>query len=209
MANNDVLNAGHLEARVLALNEQNLKSSPTVPPSTPSSERQQNSRDSHNAMRLLSLQTILQYLKALPREDAIEVLGTEVNDAESTSFLKSFYKAYPLFPDEHFWECRLSLVCHAVKIAHPSYSKADLVSVFEELQASAVYIPASMFTLVACALLQKTLIETADGYRPSIAVKDIWAAAGILDDMALRGENVMTEEIVTSVQVAVIIALIP
>ena len=49
-------------------------------------------------------------------------------------------------------------------------------------------------------------MKTADGYRPSIAVKDIWAAAGILDDMALQGENVMTEEIVTSLQVAVIIA---
>ena len=134
------------------------------------------------------------------------MLGTGVNDVGSTSFLKSFYKVYPLFPDEHIWECRLSLVCYAVTIGHPSYSKADLVPVFEELQASAVYIPASSFTLAACTLLQETLIKTADGHRPSIAVKDIWAATAILNDMALGGENVMTEEIVTSLQVAVIIA---
>ena len=66
MADNDVLNAAHLEARALALSEQNLESSPTAPPSALSSEGQQDSRDSYDAMRLLSLQTKLKYLKALP-----------------------------------------------------------------------------------------------------------------------------------------------
>lgn len=207
-AENVVANGWELEPRILSPDTQDQKGRAALPSSGPSQERRRLNGFDDN-MRLLSLQSILKYLRELPREDAIEVLGTGVNDDRSTSFLRSFYEAYPLFPDSQFWECRLAMTCHAISIGHPSYTKFNLVSIFSEMQASAVDIPASAFTLVICTLLEETWRPQTNDSRPSLPVTYIRLAVDILEDMSLRGENVMTEEIMTSLQVATYIASDP
>jgi len=201
-------NASDLEPRILLPGTQDKQGREALPSSNPSSKKQNSSGFDDN-MRLLSLLSKLKYLKGLPREDAVEVLGSGVNDVESTSFLKSFYEVYPLFPESQFWECRLSLICHAISIGHPSYSKFNLVSIFSEMQASAVHIPASAFTLVVRTLLQETWRPQTRDSRPSLPITYIRLAVDVLEDMSLRGENVMTEEIMTSLQVATYIASDP
>lgn len=198
------LDAADLEPRILTPSEQDLNSSSEPLSSDLSGEVRQSPEDFNDAKRLLSLQSKLRYLKSLRRKDAIEVLGRGVNDVDSTSFLKSFYDEFPLFPNTQLWEYRLSLICHAIEIGHPSYTKSNLVSSFEELQASALDIPPSLFTIVVCTLFQESHKHASGADRPEVSVKDILAAAEILEDMALRGENIMTEEIMTSLQVALI-----
>lgn len=201
-------NASDLEPRILSPDTQDPKGRAALPSSNPS-QKKQNSSGFDDNVRLLSLQSKLKYLKGLPREDAVEVLGSGVNDVDSTSFLKSFYEAYPHFPDSQFWECRLSLVCHAISTGHPSYTKFNLVSIFSEMQASAVDIPASAFTLVVRTLLEETWRPQTSDSRPSLPITYIRLAVDVLEDMSLRGENVMTEEIMTSLQVATYIASDP
>lgn len=203
-----VANDLNLEPRILSPDTQDQRGRAALPSSSPVQEREHLSGFDDN-MRLLSLLSKMKYLRGLPREDAIEVLGKGVNDIQSTSFLRSFYEAYPHFPDSQLWECRLSLVCHAISIGHPSYTKFNLVSFFSEMQASAVDIPVSAFTLVIRTLLEETWRLQTSGARPSLPITYIRLAVDILEDMSLRGENVMTEEIMTSLQVATYIAADP
>ena len=205
IAEDDLPNASELEPRILSPSEQDTKSSLESRSPKLSNPRRQGSSGFNDNMRLLSLQSRLKYLKGLPKKDAIEVLGQGVNDTRSTSFLRSFYDSYPLFPNAQLWEHRLSLICYAINIGHHSYTKPDLVSVFQEMQASAVHIPASVFTLVVCTLLQPAYRRPIDFSRPSLSVEVIQIAVDVLEDMTLRGENIMGEEIITSLQVTTII----
>lgn len=207
-AENVVANGSKLEPRILSPETQDQKGRAALPSSSPSQERKHLNGFDDN-MRVLSLQSKLKYLRGLPRQDAVEVLGTGVDDVRSTSFLRSFYEAYPHFPASQFWECRLAMICHAISIGHPSYTKFNLVWIFSEMQASAVDIPASAFTLVVRTLLEETWRPQTNDSRPSLPITYIRLAVDVLEDMSLRGENVMTEEIMTSLQVATYIASDP
>ena len=152
---------------------------------------------------LLALRTHLNYLKSLPRKDAIEVLGRGPNDHDSTSFLTSFYGSYPLFPSAEHWKCRLDLHCYAAEIRHWRYGTGNLLNQFVEMRASGVNISEATFIK-----LLRTIIflkgssahdgldaSGADGGVPAVSIRSVIRASYVLKDMSLSGFNIVTEEI--------------
>lgn len=82
---------------------------------------------------LVNLQASLVHLKSLGREDAFKALGNGIKDWGSTSFLASFYKSYPNFPQPQHWECLFAMVCHAIRIGHPKYQKRNLMVLVKKM----------------------------------------------------------------------------
>lgn len=170
--------------------------------------------ESTESISLLSLQARIDSLQNMAVDDAIQALGNGIADFESTSFLRAFYAAYPRFPSTEHWILRLDLACYAVEIGHPQYSKADLMSLMGDLQASALPIDAKVYEQVVRALLHETTaqhstVSSARDHRamqqPPITVNDLDMALRVLEDMAVRGVgNVMSERILTSMQKAII-----
>ena len=152
---------------------------------------------------LLALRTRLNYLKSLPREDAIEVLGRGPQDYESTSFLVSFYGSFPLFPSAELWECQLDLHCYANEIRHPRYGTKNLLNQFKKMRASGVDISEAASVKLLRTILFCDFPEAHYGHDSTEAgnrVRDvsrhsIMRASYILRDMSLSGLNIVTKEI--------------
>lgn len=163
---------------------------------------------------LLVLRTHLNYLKSLPREDAIEVLGQGPEDHDSTSFLTSFYAAYPLFPNAEHWECRLDLHCYATKIRHWRYGSESLLTQFKEMRASGVIISEATFVHLFRTVLffhgsevrdRLDAIDANDRVR-RLSRNSVQKAAYVLQNMSLSGLNIVTEEIFMMLLEAVMLA---
>lgn len=133
---------------------------------------------------ILDLRANLNYLMSLGREDAFEVLGTGIDDWGSTSFLASFYKSYPLFPQADHWECRFALVCHAIRIGHPEYNKRNLMVLVNQMRATVVDIPMRLTLRIIDTLLSRDApaqsIETM-GMGYSFGTRDFEESLTILD----------------------------
>ncbi|KAI4134120.1 MAG: hypothetical protein LQ347_001779 [Umbilicaria vellea] len=163
---------------------------------------------------LLALRTHLNYLKSLPREDAIEVLGQGPVDHDSTSFLTSFYGSYPLFPSAEHWECRLDLHCYATEIRHRHYGTSNLFKQFKEMRASGAKISEATFVnIFRTMLLFRQPIapndpDATDADDPvrAISITSVMRAAYVLHDMSLSGLNIVTEEMFMMLLEAVMLA---
>ncbi|MCJ1369113.1 ATPase synthesis protein 25 mitochondrial [Loxospora ochrophaea] len=110
-----------------------------------SSDTQSNTRQELTGFaqsgELIALDTLLKYLRNLPRKDAIQVLGKGENDFDSTSFLTAFYQYFPLFPNMSYMLHRLDLVCTALEAKHPGYTKKHLAQLLRQIQASTAQVP--------------------------------------------------------------------
>ncbi|MCJ1252305.1 ATPase synthesis protein 25 mitochondrial [Lignoscripta atroalba] len=165
-----------------------------------------NEQDSHagqdrsfgKSAQLLALQTYIKYLRGLPKEDAIDVLGDNARDFKSTSFLTTFYANIPLFPDIEHWNCRQQLMSYAICLGHPGYIKEDLMLLIHELQASFVQIPSSMLLQALEILIRSdnTPSDTAIIRElPTLSMAHMYMALEIIEDLSLRGYDVLTEEV--------------
>lgn len=157
-----------------------------------------------NTANYISLQALLKHLEDLPREDAVMALGSGIDDYTSTTFLKSFYQAFPLFPDVRHWESCLSLVCYALKLGHEKYGKADLLRLYDEMQASVIDLPSETYVMVFKMLLMRRGEMSTLKHQFGLSVATIKHALKVLEDMHFRGYNIMTEEICIELMVAAI-----
>ena len=159
-------------------------------------------QDFDDTAKLISLRTLLIYLESLPRAEAFEKLGTGIEDYSTTSFLQSFYQNYPTFPDIRFWECRLSLMCYALKLRHRGYFKSDLWRLYGEMKACMDDIPSNIFVMVF-----KTLLKMTGGNkrRKGLSQTSIENAVHVLDDMHFCGHDIMVEDIRLELTVTIIL----
>ncbi len=157
-----------------------------------------------NTANYISLQALLKHLGNLPREDAVMALGSGIDDYTSTTFLKSFYQAFPLFPDVRHWESLLSLVWYALKLGHEKYGKSDLLRLFDDMQASVIDLPSETYVMVFKMLLTRRGEMSKFKHKFGLSVATIKHALKVLEDMHFRGYNIMTEEIYTELMVAAI-----
>lgn len=148
----------------------------------------------------------LKSLQSLSQEDAVKALGKDAVDLDSTPFLTSFYQSFPLLPDAEHWQSRLALVCYGIRIGHPGYDKVTMMSIFDEMRASVISVPPDVFLLVFDTLLyryrnhENTLeVGIAEGI---ISTYEVSEAIRVLDDMANRSFNVVTEKILLSLYIA-------
>lgn len=153
--------------------------------------------------KLISLRTLLIYLESLPRAEAFEKLGTGIEDCSTTSFLQSFYQNFPMFPDIRFWECRLSLMCYALKLRHRDYFKSDLWRLYGEMKACIIDIPSDIFVMVFKTLLRK---RRGNKQKRGLSQTSIENAVQVLEDMHFRGHDIMVEDLRLELLVTSILA---
>ena len=162
-------------------------------------------QDFDDTAKLVLLRTLLKHLENLPTDDAKTMLGSGIDDYTTTSFLKSFYQAFPIFPDAMHWECRLSLIGQALKLGHPNYRKSDLWRLYGEMQASVTEIPSNVYVMVFKMLLIKNRTVSKKKQKNGLSSTSVENALRVLEDMHFRGHNIKTEEIRTSLMVATIL----
>lgn len=139
--------------------------------------------------KLLDLKASLDFLRSLSSEDAVKALGTGIKDWSSTAFLASFYKSYPLFPQEDHWECRFAMVCHAIRIGHPGYSKRNLMVLVNQMRATIVYLPSSIALIIIDTLLSRDTTTRTDeipGMGYSFNFRDLQNSLTLLDLIDLQ-----------------------
>ena len=160
---------------------------------------------SSDASKTILLRALVDQLERLPLQEALKALGRDANDFKSTPFLSSFYRSYPLFPSADHWECRLTLVCHGIKIGHSGYSKVHLNALACEMQSSLVDIPAKVFSIIYKAFLVPNPAR-ADRHqrRPSIGPNNLVHAVDALEAMSFRGHRILTDEICSDLLVGAI-----
>lgn len=142
----------------------------------------------------LILESHIKYLKTLPRGTAIEVLGTGAADFDSTTFLSSFYKHFPLFPETDHWQCRLDLFHYAFELQHPGYWKSDIFVLIREIQNSGLEVSLENYHRAVSALLKpdrKGMELKFD--RPTISMIDFLRCVDLISDMTLDAHNVFNE----------------
>lgn len=179
---------------------------PVAAPSQPGNV-QLEGRQGHSGdnSKPIVLRALVNHLKNLPFPEALKALGRGANDFKSTQFLSSFYQSYPLFPSADHWECRLTVVCHGIRIGHSGYTKAHLNSLACEMQSSLVEIPANVLSLIYKGFLIPNP-QWADRRqrRPSIGPVALGHAVDTLEAMSFRGHRILTDEICSDLLVGAI-----
>lgn len=158
--------------------------------------------ESASDKNLLNLKSGLDYLRSRSRQDAFKALGTGIKDWSSTSFLASFYKSYPLFPQEDHWECRFAMVCHAIRIGHPGYDKRDLLILVNQMRATIVYVPSSIALDIIDTLLSRDATAARSnkkiGMEYSFGIRDFQDSLTLLDLMELREVDSNLKKVLTT-----------
>ncbi|MCJ1396448.1 ATPase synthesis protein 25 mitochondrial [Xylographa bjoerkii] len=146
----------------------------------------------------LVLAAHIRYLKSLPRENAIEVLGTGATDFNSTTFLVSFYKELPLFLESSHWEYRLRIVRYALALDHPGYSTADLFKLIRSMQASGEPVPSKVYQHALTILTEKNISVTrSKGGRLVVPMTDFLMCLELISDMSLQSLDVFEESTIS------------
>lgn len=214
-------NASHLELNHISqkmaedpsLNSQNRGKTPKPQPLNLQFESIKSERSAGNSgsveaeksasdKNLLHLKSILNKLRSRSREHAFKALGTGIKDWSSTSFLASFYKSYPLFPQEDHWECRFAMVCHAIRIGHPGYDKRDLLILVNQMRATIVYVPSSIALNIIDTLLSRDATAARSNKKPgmdySFGIQDFQDSLTLLDLMELREVDSNLKKVLTT-----------
>lgn len=116
---------------------------------------QANSASEPKVLIAKGLEEHIDYLKNLPREDALKALGTGFKDFSSTQFLVSFFESFPLFPTSFDWGSRWALICYAIDIGHQNYTNQHLMMLFDEIRASGIKVPNHIYDKVLEVLLSR------------------------------------------------------
>ncbi|KAI9848045.1 MAG: ATPase synthesis protein 25 mitochondrial [Sclerophora amabilis] len=149
--------------------------------------------------KALSLRSDLKYLKSLPRDKALELLGNGGEDFTSTSFLFSFYQTFPTFPDCEHWECRIELYCYAIHLAHPGYHKAHLLQLLLRMETSVTSVSETVFLSILRAVTvrpsSRLLRRNHHQITSKVSSANIGIAMEILARMGKWGHKVLSEEV--------------
>ena len=146
---------------------------------------------------LVALRTLIRYLKGLPKEDAIEVLGRGSDDFGSTSFLQSFYSHVSPISDIKVLTHRIELVSYSVSISHPGYTKKDLVRLLYEAQSFVMDVPewllwnAFYTLLIPDGEMKSSSTNGRETTQPVLSMASLNLAMDLLDDICLRGMDIV------------------
>ncbi|MCJ1401966.1 ATPase synthesis protein 25 mitochondrial [Xylographa trunciseda] len=161
-----------------------------------------NANDKSTSFDRLSHELVLaahiRYLKSLPRENAIEVLGTGATDFDSTTFLISFYKELPLFLESRHWQYRLDIVRYALDLGHPGYSSADLFNLIRSIQASGEPVSRKVYQHALTVLAEPNISATrsSEGHLV-VPMTSFLMCLDLISDMSLQPLNVYDESTIS------------
>ncbi|KAI9757167.1 MAG: Pre-mRNA-splicing factor cef1 [Chaenotheca gracillima] len=146
-------------------------------------------------LKALTLAADVAYLKSLPRDEALRLLGTGGEDYNSTPFLFSFYQSFPISPLLKHWRSRLELLCYAAQIGHSGFATGHLLQLLEQIEVSVTAIPEDVFISVLRTVARRSSAErSTDGMTwPCSAHVEI--VSNVIEKMHLWGHNVLSEEV--------------
>ena len=150
------------------------------------------------AKSLQELEDLLQQLRQLPATEALRSLGSGAEDHASTEFLRSFFKAIPLFPTMQHWIMRFRLISHALVLGHPGYRERHLVKLLAEMQRANLDVPRVLFENVLAAVADPLSFDrTADaGAAAAAYFHNFHGVLDVLQTMSLRGLDPLSETVV-------------
>ncbi|KAF1347989.1 hypothetical protein BDV97DRAFT_356532 [Delphinella strobiligena] len=143
----------------------------------------------------LTLRHLLDQLKAMRPERAVEALGKGARDTETTPFLSAFYRAMPGFPDPVHWQMHIELRCHAVHLRHPHYSPKSIVSELEAMRLACLLPTEQTYMLVLETLLTPLLDTNVARHDRPLYKKTVSLALDLLDQMHEFGYNPVSDDI--------------
>lgn len=143
----------------------------------------------------LNLRHLLDQLKAMQPERAIEALGKGARDTETTDFLSAFYTAMPSFSDPVHWQMHIELRCYAVHLRHPHYNPKSIVSELEAMRLACLLPTEQTYMLVLETLLTPLLDTNVATHNRPLYKKTVSLALDVLDQMHEFGYNPVSEDI--------------
>lgn len=184
-------------------------------PHVSSSQQAQQARAFHTSARRLALgsdhavlldqegskRQMLDHLKAMEPQAALEALGKGGNDRDSTLFLQSFYNQMPRFPSQSDWQCHLELHCYGHQLGHMGYTPLSLISQLEEMHLACLIPDEETYMLILRTLLPPAglLTKRTDGSPDSLKLNKslIKKVTTVLDSMHAAGYNPTSPAIVS------------
>lgn len=145
------------------------------------------------------LKQLRAYLESIPRDQALEALGTGSYDRRSSPFLASFYQTLSAFPSEAEGEAIIWLYCYAMDLGHGGYAFKGLMDLLTELQLSGVAISSESYLRVVRSVLRPVQISEDHSVTPRRFAE---GAMEILQMMHDQGHKVLTEETFLALQEA-------
>ncbi|KAI9770514.1 MAG: ATPase synthesis protein 25 mitochondrial [Geoglossum simile] len=146
--------------------------------------------------RELLLRAHLNYLQRIPRGEALESLGLSPSDRLHSPFMFSFLQSLPFFPGPQHWQCQVELLCCGIKSGHRSWTKTDLMTLFQRVCMSTIDIPLTTFLTILEGILNRDGI-LGDGYHQGQKKwdSDMHMAICVLEEMSRRGHEILTEDV--------------
>ncbi|KLJ09103.1 ATPase synthesis protein 25, mitochondrial [Blastomyces silverae] len=141
------------------------------------------------------LTSLTSRLRNISPDKAIYHLGQGVNDKSSTTFLQQFYRELSKAPDDLASAQRISLICIAVMLHHPGYSKTDLFKATQEHILSNYDVTSPQFLEILDSLLSFEPDLTSDPPNLLLPANDMELALQIIDHVGLRGIDLLNSTV--------------
>ncbi|OJD18644.1 ATPase synthesis protein 25, mitochondrial [Emergomyces pasteurianus Ep9510] len=143
-----------------------------------------------------SLTALSRWHRNISPVEAIRDLGQGVHDKTSTTFLQQFYQELAKAPSDLASSQRIKLMCTAIVLHHPGYSKTDLFEAFQEHILSNYIVTRPQFLQILDALLSFKPDLSSDPPRLLLPSADMQLALQIIDHVGLRGVNLLDATII-------------
>jgi hypothetical protein len=143
--------------------------------------------------RTFLLNSIRVYLENLPPTEAVRNLGRGFDDTSSTPLLTCVYKTISSFPSSREWEFLVWMHCFAKSIGHPGFSTNGLSILYRQLELSGTLISSKSYLMLLRAVVS-------GGWGDTMKLRLV---ENILRDMEYRIGNVLTEEVLVTLQESV------
>lgn len=138
----------------------------------------------------LTMPMLFQYLTGLSELRVRDELGNGPDDRDSTLFLRLFYSNTP--PVAEMAVARMRLMCLAISLQHPAYSKERLWETFQEYIHRGYQISDDLGIEVVSALLTERPVDPSTGEPANVLPdSDKELALRVLDHLSLQGTDIM------------------
>ncbi|KAL2000549.1 hypothetical protein VTN02DRAFT_2936 [Thermoascus thermophilus] len=133
---------------------------------------------------------LFQYLTGLSESRVRDELGNGPDDRDSTHFLRLFYNITPSVAEMAV--ARMMLMCLAISLQHPAYSKERLWETFQENVHRGYQISDDLGMEVVSAMLTERPVDPSTGEPANVLPdSDKELALRVLDHLSLQGTDVM------------------
>lgn len=169
-----------------------------------------------DSWRLYMLANLKSHLESASSAQALQHLGTGYDDRSSTPFLSSFYQALSPTPGFSEWEYHIWMFCFARQLGHQGYNESGLRDLMKRMHVFGISIPTELWLKTIRSILtdldKRSISDTDDIGQPESKAsstnlkaknKSLDSAVQLIQLMQSRGEDLMAEEVLVTIQEAI------